>query len=785
MASSTDPRIERYIDFIIRRRWAVLIAAILVAVGVGTGARHLGLSTNYRTFFGDDNPDLLAFEAVENIYTKNDNVLFVVQPDEATVFNARTLEAVAELTERAWKIPYSTRVDSITNFQHTWAEEDDLVVEDLLPPGHPDQQAVDRVRQVSLTEPLLRDRLVDAEGRTTGINVRIHLPGLSEAELPAVVEHVRGLQAEFGERYPDHHFALTGFAMLNNAFADAPLRDMPVVMPLMFGVLVLVMALFLRSAQATGATLMLVTLSAITAVGAAGYAGVFFDPASASAPIIILTLAVADSIHILVTYFGALRDRGSKRDALVEAFRVNIQPVFLTSVTTAVGFLSLNSSDSPPFQLLGNVTAFRVMVAWAYSMTFLPAALAILPARAPKARDRAAPFASALAEFVVARPRVLLATLGTAMLLIVASIGTLTINDKFIEYFSPNIEFRQDTDFTMDNLTGIYQVSYSVESGESQGVSDPDYLRTVDEFADWNRARAGVVHVSTFTDTMKRLNQNMHGDDPSFYRLPDERELGAQYLLLYEMNLPYGLDVNDQINIDKSALRIDVTYGDVDTVVLNADARAAAEWFDNHGIGRMRETRGVGPAIMFSNITQRNIEGMLVGTGLGFAVISLILMAALRSTRLGLLSLVPNILPSAMAFGIWALLYREVGFAVSIVTGLSIGIIVDDTVHFLAKYQRARRELGYNAADAVRYAFEVVGPAIIGTSIIVAAGFAMLGLSTFRVTAYMGLLTSLAVICALVTDLFLLPSLLIVLDRKKVPVPVPAGMPVGSQIQSA
>ena len=134
---------------------------------------------------------------------------------------------------------------------------------------------------------------------------------------------------------------------------------------------------------------------------------------------------------------------------------------------------------------------------------------------------------------------------------------------------------------------------------------------------------------------------------------------------------------------------------------------------------------------------------------------------------------------------IWALLYREVGFAVSIVTGLSIGIIVDDTVHFLAKYQRARRELGYNAADAVRYAFEVVGPAIIGTSVIVAAGFAMLGLSTFRVTAYMGLLTSLAVICALVTDLFLLPSLLIVLDRKKIPVPVRAGMPIGSQIQNA
>ena len=120
-----------------------------------------------------------------------------------------------------------------------------------------------------------------------------------------------------------------------------------------------------------------------------------------------------------------------------------------------------------------------------------------------------------------------------------------------------------------------------------------------------------------------------------------------------------------------------------------------------------------------------------------------------------------------MAFGIWAILIGEVGFAISIVASLSIGIIVDDTVHFLSKYHRARTELGYNTPGAIRYAFQTVGTAILGTSFIIAAGFAMLGFSTFRVTSYMGLLTSLAIVCALITDFLLLPALLLILDKDK------------------
>ena len=181
----------------------------------------------------------------------------------------------------------------------------------------------------------------------------------------------------------------------------------------------------------------------------------------------------------------------------------------------------------------------------------------------------------------------------------------------------------------------------------------------------------------------------------------------------------------------------------------------------------MRGARATGVPMMFGQITRRNIASMVLGTGLGFLLISFILIFALRSVKMGLLSLIPNVLPAVMAFGVWAWVVGQVGFAVSIVAGLSIGIIVDDTVHFLTKYMHARQELRLDAAAAVRYAFRTVGTALLGTTFIVAVGFAMLGLSTFRVTSYIGLLTSLTIVCALVTDFLLLPALLLEFDSKE------------------
>ena len=770
MTKPSSGRAERYTRWVIRNRWWVVLSALLVVMASGTGMSKLGLANDYRVFFSEDNPDLNAFEAVENIYTKNDNVLFIVKPREGDVFTAANLEVIRSLTEDAWQIPFSTRVDSITNFQHTWADGDELIVEDLVGRGEIAPEVVARAKRVSLAEPLLTGRLIAPDARTTGVNVRISLRGEAVDELAQTVVYARGLVAEYSEAHPELEVQVGGLSMLNWAFAEAPMRDLPVVMPLMFLTFIITIGFLLRSGTGLVATLGVIGFSTATALGIAGHLGVFLDPTSASAPTIILTLAVADSVHILVSLFQSMRAGNVKLDALVEAIRVNATPVFLTSLTTVVGFLTLNFSDSPPFRLLGNLTAVGVVFAWIFSMTLLPALVAILPVKQSReSGNRVNAWLDRLSEMLVARHRPVLAGMAVATVGLSLAVTTLEVNDHFIEYFSPSLEIRRASDFGIEHLTGFYSATFSLEAGGSQEVSDPEYLATVDEFADWLDARPNVVHVNSFTRTMKRLN--MHADDPAEYGLPTDQDLGAQYLLLYELSLPYGLDVNDQIDVDKSSLRVDVTYGDVDVKVVEQEVALAEAWLARHGTETMRSARATGTPLMFAKITRRNIASMLLGMGLGFALIAGILMIALKSVRLGVISLVPNVLPAAMAFGVWAMLVGQVGFAVSIVAGLSIGIVVDDTVHFLSKYQYARHTM--DASDAVRFAFRMVGPAILGTTLIVAVGFAMLGLSTFRVTSYMGLLTSLTVACALAVDFLLLPALLLTFDRRAVKYPLP------------
>jgi len=319
---------ERLTRGVIRWRWLVVLAAVTSALAIGSGAGNLEFANNYRVFFSDENPELTAFEDLQATYTKNDNFLFVMEPADGDAFSAETIAAVETLTEAAWKIPYAIRVDSISNFQHSYGIDDDLIVEDLFRDAE-QMNAAERSRRgnVALAEPLLLNQLITQDAAVTAVNVVLQYPELSLTEVPEAVAHARNLRGQIETQYPHIDISLTGVSMLNNAFAETGTADLATLVPVMFGVILLLTLLILRSVPATLATLGVILLSTMVGMGWAGFVGIKLTPISGSAPIIILTLAIADSIHILMSLRASMREGMAKDDALVEALRLNFLPV--------------------------------------------------------------------------------------------------------------------------------------------------------------------------------------------------------------------------------------------------------------------------------------------------------------------------------------------------------------------------------------------------------------------------------------------------------------------------
>jgi predicted RND superfamily exporter protein len=759
-----------FADLVIRRRAWFLVAGLAIAVVAGAGLAKLQVSTNYRVFFSAGNADLMAFDAFEKTYTKNDNFLFVIKPKTGTVATSAAMAAVEGMTREAWQIPFATRVDSVTNYQHSHAAGDDLIVGDLIrdAAGMTDREVAARMA-IAVAEPLLRDRLISPDMATTGINVTLQYPDKDLSEVADATAAARNLADRIEQAHPDLEVALTGVSALNNAFAEATIADAVTLFPAMFVVLVLVIWLIVRSVAGTAATLAVISLATVTALGVAGWAGITLSPFSGSAPVVILTLALADSIHILVSQIAAMRSGKPKGAAIREAVRTNFLAVTVTSGTTIVGFLALNFSDAPPFNDLGNIVAIGIAAAWLFSLTFFPAFLSLVPFGVPRRNgmDRAMKrVLGVTADTVIRHYRLVLLGFAGLVAAAAALIPSVELNDQWVNYFDERVEFREDTEFAMENLTGLYLVEFSVPAAEPGAISDPDYLNTLDAFATFLRAQPDVLHVYAYTDVVRRLNMNMNGDDPEFYAIPDSREAAAQYLLLYELSLPYGLDLNDRVSLDKSATRVTVALPELSTAgVLDVSGRAE-QWMAANGPAFMAPT-ATGAPILFSHISERNIRDMFGGNLIAIVLIAAIMVGALRSLPYGLLSLIPNIVPLVLTFGIWALLVGEVGMAAATVSATSLGIIVDNTVHFLIKYMAGRKNRGLDAAAAVRHAFDVVGPAVMANTVILVLGFGVLAYSTFRVTGQMGTLTALAIAVALFVDFILLPALLLVGQHTK------------------
>ncbi|ELX8649160.1 MMPL family transporter [Vibrio vulnificus] len=765
LQQSTNERTS-LLAFSTRFSFWTLIISLIAIVATAMGAKNLYFRGDYNIFFDGSNAQLQAFDEIQTTFAKTDNIALVLAPKSGDVFDQRTLTQIQEMTEQAWQVPYSSRVDSLANYQHTEAVDDDLLVEDLLYQSYPlTAERIAKVRTIAMSEPLLVNALVSEKGDVAVINITMQMPGVDEtAEVNEVVTYVEQMLSHYRAQYPDVTIYKAGIIAMNHSFAMAAQNDSATLVPTMLLVILVFLTLMLRSFLSVLATLVVIIGAIVATLGIVGWAGMFLHVASVNVPTLIMTLAVADCVHVIASMRHFMRQGMPKSQAIHRSVTLNFVPIIITSVTTAIGFLMMNMSDSPVLRDFGNLSALGVMIACVLSVSLLPALLNLLPVRFSAKQTGQSPSSDImdkLADLVVHRRNVLLPLSIVVIAGSAALIPYNKVNDESVKYFDTSSEFRQAADFMEQRISGMTTMSIAIKTHQSQGIASPEFLAVLGEFTHWLREQPETDHVASLSDIYKRLNKNMHGDDNAYYALPAERELAAQYLLLYEMSLPFGLDLNNQVNVDKSSVKLQLTVKNLGSVELVALEERIYQWFASHA--PQYQVVASSPSLMFAHIGETNMASMLSTLPITLILISALMIFALRSWRLGMISLVPNIAPAVIGFGLWVLISGEINLGLSVVVTLTLGIVVDDAVHFLVKYQHARKA-GQNAEQAVRYAFHTVGRALWITTVVLVAGFSVLALSQFRLNSDMGQLSAIVIFVALVIDFVLLPSLLMRFD---------------------
>ena len=758
------PLSDRIATWILRYNWQLLAVLAVLLLGLASGGTRLGFSADNRAFFGTDNQDFRDLVSLDQSYSGAEGLFFMIEPPVGQSFAPQTLAALQTMTEDAWFIPYVLRVDSAVNYTYSYALGDDIIVEPLLADDADITDAdAERFRDIVLASDELLNRLVAADGSAFGLSVQLVLPEDESVARREVMNHISDLVQGWRDQYPGFEFRKTGSVWGSQMLVNVAVGDLLRLVPIAFVVVSVLLSVMLRSLAGVLASMAISIAATAATLGFAGWTNVVLTAGTAISPLSVMVLIAASCIHMMLSWMRAQQDGAA--DAVHTALAENLGAITVTNLTTAFGFLCLNFAYSPPLRDMGNIVAFGLIFGLFATFTILPLGLRWANPRSAARALVSARAMGVLAGWILRHSRLWL--IGFPVLIIIAITGIFRIgfDDNLIRYFDQRFEFRQDADAIAQRFAGFDSLKYSFRAPEGASVFEPEFLRQVDQFSGWLSNQPGIVSVTSITQILKRLNMSMNGDDPDQNQIADTQNANAQLMMFYELSLPVGMDLNARINVDRTEMLVTAALQVGHSRDIRDLAARSEAWLTENT--PQIASRAMGGSIAFARIAQRNNSQMLIGLAAVLILISGTMIITLRSLTFGLLSLVPNLVPALLAFGLWGYTFQDVNLGSTVVTTMTFGIVVDDTVHFLMHYLR-RRRAGMGVDAAMRDTFSVVGAAIIITSVALIAGFAIMTLSGFVINQHIGALTAFVVGFALLADLLFLPALLATLKRARV-----------------
>ena len=751
----------------LRKKKSPLIATLLLLMVLLGGLVHFKEKHDVRIWFRETDPNIKLLDEFEKHFG-NDESLVIVVNSPSGIFDQESLALLQDLTEKTWLIPQIIRVDSLTNFRLTFAEEDEINVRPLVSEEPEDWTLanLEEWEETAKDHRILTGFLIDKTASDAFIHAQIVNTLDQTPDYRLIMEQTQKMLDELPNK-GDHKFFISGDPAINDAFNIVSKQDMAKVIPGLIIVCSLLLLYLFRSPSGVIAPILLVVSTTVGAFGFMSWVGIEFNSILSVIPGIMISVGIADSIHIMTSYYIFYQSGFSKEEAIDKSIDKNFFPTLITSISTMIGFFSLTKTELLPIRNMAIVAGFGTGFAWLLTIFVLGRLLKKLPAlKRRKNLDLGnkdgspSAFSSKFIDWIDSKKKIIVSfSIVGAVSFVYLGLQN-TVNSDAYSYFTDEVPLSVANNHVLDSVGGIMGPDLFLDAGKEEGIKDPTFLFKVEELADWIESLPRVNQTVSLLKNLRETNMALNGGLQKYYKIPPSQQEVATGLFLYSMGLPQGADLNNLMTLKGDALRLNVLW-DIQ------DSKTALEFYDEIN-AKMEELEIKGHITGKYPLYQRMI-GYVVTTfftsiGIAFLLVSILMIYIFKSFKLGMFSMIPNVVPLFFGAGLMTLLDKPLNVGTSLVTSVCLGIAVDDTIHFLTTYHKYLKQ-GHTPKESLARVFTYTMPALVTTTILLSAGFGLFVVGDFTPNIDFGILTASVLTMALLTDIFLLPALILLKNK--------------------
>jgi len=762
-----NARFRKAAEVILRFRWLNIILFILLLAASIAGLKRIQTDVDQDNWFLEDDAMLAAKERFESIFGNDDFCAVLVEVDN--VFTPEILSKIRELgAELVENVPFADDVVSLTDFEFTLGTEEGMEIIDLVPepvPTSPD--ALAQIKAMALSKPSLKNKIVSEDGRHAWIALRMKpIPdvwGKNKTENPemAVGRIFCGIVGQ--EKYQSLNPKTTGMPVINIEKRNFFAKETPKLFKLSILLTIIILAVSLRSVRGVVFPLITAVSAIVIVFGFQGFIGISFDPAMIFIPVFLsLAVSIGYSIHVFNFFKREFFKTGLRHNALVHALEETGWPLLFSALTTIAALLSFMLVPLRPIRWIGVSSACLVGVTYVLVIVLLPSLLRFgknrkpHPAYTEKGGRLIERLMANLGSRVLSQPRTTLTVFVLIMVTCLVGITRFEVSFDVIRTMGLRIPYVARLDYIGNTPVGsMYSYDVAVEFADPGAAKEPENLRKFERLKEEIKGLPLTKKVTSLLDIIKDMNQVLNSGDPAFYRIPENREMIAQLLLLYEN--AGGIEAEKWVDYDYQRLRLMVEVADYNSGEGMRELRLIRE--------RSKELFPDAKVLLIGSISQFTVMMDYVTWGqvrsfmTALMVIGVLLIVVFGSLKIGLIAMIPNISPALVVGGIMGFAGIPLDIMTVTIMPMLLGLAVDDTIHFINHYQlEYNRTGGYR--ESTRRVFKTVGVALFLTSMVLILNFSAYLASLAKMYVNLGILVPAGILAALIADFFITPVLL-------------------------